>query len=54
MKNVYFSGGSFFKKQLLPFGNFNESNIWAKVYHVSKIEILESTVVEYRLDQFNS
>ena len=41
-KNVQilcFFGGSFFQKKLLTFGIFNESNIWAKVCHIWKIEV---------------
>ena len=41
-----FFGGSFFKKQLLTFEIFNESIIWAKVYHIWKIEVYGSTIVE--------
>ena len=39
MKNMCFFGGSFFKKNLLTFGIFNESNIWAKVYHIEELEV---------------
>ena len=55
----------FFFFQLLTFGIFNESNIWAKVYHIWEMEVQGSTIVEitgrrscyfieYRLDQLNS
>ena len=44
-------------KKLLTFGIFNESNIWAKIYHILKNygpSKLLLHFVEYRLDQLNS
>ena len=37
-KSEFLLAVPFFKKKLLTFGIFNESNIWAKVYHIWKIE----------------
>ena len=37
MKNLCFLAAPFSKSKLLTFGIFNESNIWAKVYHVFKL-----------------
>ena len=37
IKHLCFFGGSFFKKILLTFRIFDESNIWAKVYHIEKV-----------------
>ena len=45
-KFVFFSWLLFRMKKLLTFGIFNESNIWAKVYHIWKIEVYGSTIVE--------
>ena len=41
MKNLFLWWVLFQKKEkeLLTFGIFNESDIWAKVYHIGKIEI---------------
>ena len=36
---VSFGGSFFLKKKSLTFGIFNESNIWAKVYHIGEIEV---------------
>ena len=33
MKNCIF-GGSFIKKKMADIWNFDESNIWGKVYHI--------------------
>ena len=33
-KFVFILAAPFYKKRLLTFGIFNESNIWAKVYHI--------------------
>ena len=41
MKNLCFLGGSCFKKtqkKIAECGIFKESNIWAKVDHIQKIE----------------
>ena len=46
MKDLCFLGTPFSKNKLLTFGIFNESNIWAKVYHILKIEVCESIIVE--------
>ena len=46
MKNLCFLATPFSKNKLLTFGIFNESNIWPKVYHIWKIEVYGSTVVE--------
>ena len=46
MKDLCFLGTPFSKNKLLTFGIFNESNIWAKVYHILKIEVYESIIVE--------
>ena len=65
MKNLCFLVAPFSKNKLLTFGIFNESNIWAKVYHIWEMEVQGSTIVEitgrrscyfieYRLDQLNS
>ena len=57
MKNFCFFGGSFFKKKqnkkMLTFGIVDGSNIWAKVYHLWKIEVLRASI-EYRIDQLNN
>ena len=43
MKNLCFLAAPFSKNKLLTFGIFNESNIWAKVYHIWKIEVYGAT-----------
>ena len=43
---IYFLAALFSKSKLLTSGIFNESNIWAKVYHIWKIEVFGSTIVE--------
>ena len=45
MKNLSFKA-PYSKKKLLVLLIFNESNIWAKVYHMWKIEVLGSTIVK--------
>ena len=46
MKNMCILAAPFSKNKLLTFGIFNESNIWAKVYHIWKIEGYWSVNVE--------
>ena len=46
MKNLYFLATLFPKWKLRTLRISNESNIWAKVYHVWKIEEKGSTIVE--------
>ena len=46
MKNLCFLAAPFSKNKLLTFGIFNESSIWAKVYHTGKIEVYGSVIVE--------
>ena len=46
MKNFCFWEAPFLKNNLLTFGILNESNIWAKFYHIRKVEVYGLTIVE--------
>ena len=43
---IHFLAAPFSKNKVLTFGIFNKSNIWAQVYHIWKIEVYVSTIVE--------
>ena len=48
MKNLCFLVVPFSKNKLLTFGIFNESNIWAKVYHIEKLRYMNQLLLKLR------